>query len=256
MRLKRLLPALLSMLTALLTACSPGIVDPTAGTQTPAGRLASPTPGRRVAPQATPTPTPLPPPTPKPQPYFTEEFSPGLAHWVYFLTHGESSNMDVQTDGGALLFDLRGSYTWVYALYSPFDYADVRIDALAQQRASNDGAIGLVCRYDEQAGWYEFDLRSDGSYSVLFGQWLAEGIAHTALIREDETDKVRPAGEANEIGLVCQGSTLLLYVNGRLIRRIEETRYNLSQGRVGLSVSSFDDLPVIAAFEWFAISRP
>jgi hypothetical protein len=41
-----------------------------------------------------------------------------------------------------------------------------------------------------------------------------------------------------------------------LFRKLNETRFALTEGRVGLSVSSFENTPVTAAFDWVRVGEP
>lgn len=50
----------------------------------------------------------------------------------------------------------------------------------------------------------------------------------------------------NEYGILCQGNTLTLTINGKEVRSLVDSKYLLPEGKVGISVSSFRDVPVIA----------
>jgi hypothetical protein len=113
-----------------------------------------------------------------------------------------------------------------------------------------------VCRYDEQAGWYEFNVSGDRTYNVLYGQWLAEGVARYTPIAFDSSEYLNPTGADNEIGLACEGTALWLYINGKLFRKLGETRFALTGGRVGLSLASFENTPVSAGFDWVRVGEP
>lgn len=60
----------------------------------------------------------------------------------------------------------------------------------------------------------------------------------------------------NEYGITCLGSTLTLYINGEEVRRLEDKKYLLPEGKVGIAVSSFRDAPVTVDFFWAKISQP
>ena len=57
--------------------------------------------------------------------------------------------------------------------------------------------MGLVCHYDEQDGWYEFNISNDGTYNLLYGQWLAEEIARYTPILNDTSERIE-VGNATE----------------------------------------------------------
>jgi hypothetical protein len=157
---------------------------------------------------------------------------------------------------GALIVQLDSPYTWGYVIIGNETYEDVRIDASTQSRGSTPEAIGLMCRYGEQSGWYEFNVSGDGTYSVLYGQWLATDVARYTPIAIDTTVYLNPSGADNAIGLTCEATNLWLYINGKLFRKLNETRFGLTEGKVGLSVSSFENTGVIGSFDSVRVSEP
>jgi len=40
------------------------------------------------------------------------------------------------------------------------------------------------------------------------------------------------------------------------VRTIKEKKFNFSEGQVGISVTSYDVIPIIVAFDWVTISEP
>jgi len=224
------------------------------------GTAASPSATRTRVPESTAIPetSPIPPaPTgtllPGPR-LFTEEFDEGLAYWAFLQVDNGQPAPGPSPEGGFLVFDLPASNQWVYALYGSHDYADVRIDAQVEVRAGQDGAPGIVCRYGEKDGWYEFNIYPDQAYSLLFGQWLTQGVARYTPIYRGTSEKIQ--GAANEIGLICQGNTLTPFINGVQIRKAQVERYGLKTGKIGLSAASFEETPFMIAYDWVRVSEP
>lgn len=239
----------------LISACQSATTTPALN---PAPSTATPTPpviaSVTPAPSLTPTVSFTPPPTALPR-FFTEDFNGSLPNWSIL----QSSGADIpQTslENGFLVFHLPTAYNWVYAILGSETYADVRLDALTESRGASPESIGVVCRYSEQNGWYEFNISQDGTYNVLFGQWLAEGVAQYKPIASDSTPYLKTNGEQNEIGLACQDQYLYLYLNGKLFRKLDVTRFGLTEGKVGLTVSSFESPGVIGVFDWLKVSEP
>jgi len=193
-------------------------------------------------------------PTPSPR-FFTENFDMIPPAWAIIQTGNESSPQ-IKAEGGALIFELNAPYTWTYAIYGAHDYTDIRIDASFENRGTSPEAIGLVCRYSEQNGWYEFNISTDGTYNILYGQWMAQGIASYAPIANDTSEYIKRGETQYELGLACQQNTLWLYINQKLFRKIDVAHYGLTEGKVGLAVSSFENTPVISAFDWVKVSEP
>jgi hypothetical protein len=175
--------------------------------------------------------------------------------WV-ILQAGNDSIPGVTTEDGRLVLQMDSAYTWVYALYGTEDYADVRVDAEFVNWALSPASIGLICRYSESDGWFEYNISTDGTYNVLYGRWLGVGIADYLPILSAFSSEIRRSGESHEIGLTCSDSTLSLYINQKLIRRVDVSRYELPEGKLGLTASSFENTPVIAAFDWVTVSEP
>jgi hypothetical protein len=236
---------------ALTVACQPAISiiapesTPIASTQTPPAT-------------ATITPTIIPveaiSPTPAPR-FFTENFDVDPLAWSIIQT-GDEASPQIKAEGGALTFELNAPYSWVYAIYSAHDYKDIRIDVSFKSRGTSPESIGLVCRYSEQNGWYEFNISTDGTYNILRGQWMAQGIASYTPIVNDTTEYLKRGETQYELGLMCQQNSLWLYINRKLFRKVDVTRYGLREGKVGLAVSSFENTPVISAFDWMKVSEP
>ena len=147
-------------------------------------------------------------------------------------------------------------FTWAYAIYSAEDYRDIRVDAHFANQAGSPASIGLVCRYNEADGWFEYNVSTDGTYNVLYGEWLAVGIADYLPILSGSSNAIQPSGTPQEIGLLCSGTTLSLFIDHNLIRRVDVSRFELLDGKVGLTSSSFENTPVIAAFDWVRVSEP
>ncbi|MGE5258479.1 MAG: hypothetical protein ACM3KE_17520 [Hyphomicrobiales bacterium] len=197
------------------------------------------------------TATPTLPPAPR---VFTETFDGPVPYWTFRQAgNGQAAALPAIRDG-FLVFDLPAPNQWAYALYGGPDYGDVTVEARVQSRSSGDGAAGILCRYDKSAGWYELNLFADGTYQLLFGQWLAEGVARYVPLYRGEADAMR--SDENTVALQCEGHTLTPFLNGAQLRKWEEARFGLKTGKVGLSVSAFTDVPLTAAFDSVKVSEP
>jgi len=252
--MKKILLGCFLLLAACASASSeqtatPALISLPTATETP---LPSPIPD---TPTPAPTSTEAASPTPFPR-YFTNEFDSSLAGWVTLQANNDS-NINIKTENGSLLLQLDFPFTWLYTLYSAETYADVRIDTQFQNRASSPASVGLVCRYSEEQGWLEFNASTDGTYNILYGKWLTVGIAEYLPVADDASSNViQPSGATQTIGLLCEGNTLSLYVNDIVLRRVDVERFGLTEGSVGIAVSSYENIPVIAAFDRVTISEP
>ena len=241
----------------LLTACGQAADAPTSvailsasatlpATQTPTFVPVTDTPAQTPTLEFTPTPLPR---------LFTNEFDAPLAGWV-ILQAGNDAAPNIETENSNLLLQMDSPFTWVYAVYDAQDYADIRIDARFTNQAGSPASIGLICRYSETDGWLEYNVYSDGTYSVLYGQWLASGIADYLPVLSSSSNAIQPSGASQEIGLICLGTTLSLLIDQTIIRSVDVSRFELAGGKVGIAASSFENIPVIAAFDWVKVSEP
>lgn len=236
----------------LVTACQPA---------------ATPTPAPPLFPTATLPPTPIPitvapqptstlefTPTPFPR-LFTDEFDASLAGWV-ILQAGSDAVPNIKTENSNLVLQMDSPFTWVYAVYGAQDYEDIRIDAQFANQAGSPSSIGLICHYNESEGWLEYNISTDKTYNVLYGKWLANGVADYLPILSASSNAIQPSGAPQEIAMICSGTTISLFVGQTLIRNVDVSRYELTSGKVGVTASSFENAPVIAAFNWVKISDP
>lgn len=244
---------LIGCLLLFITACQPATPVPVATLSPTATVPPSPTPIPLTdTPQPTPTlelsPTPLPR-------LFTNEFDSPLAGWSILQT-GSDAAPKVNTENSTLILQMDTPFTWVYTIYDAQDYGDIRVDARFTNQGGSPAAIGLICRYSETDGWLEYNVYSDGTYSVLYGQWLANGIADYLPVLSSSSNAILPSGSSQEIGLICSGTTLSLLIDQTIIRSVDVSRFELAGGKVGVNTSSFENIPVIAAFDWVKVSEP
>jgi hypothetical protein len=236
-----------------LTACqtaTPTPVAPLFPTETP-----SPSP---VPATDTPTSTFTPEPTSTPFPkYFTTEFDSdsSLTGWV-ILQAGNDAAPAVTVQENKLHVQTDSPYSWVYSLYQPEDYDNVRIDTKFVNNAMSPASAGLICRYSDTDGWLEANVTSDGTYSVLYGKWLSSGVADYLPVTDGASQAIQQSGTEMQIGVICSGTTLTLLIGDTIIRNVDVSRYELASGKVGLAASSYENAPVIVSFDWFKVSEP
>jgi len=197
------------------------------------------------------------------QQFYTEEFDANTNYWKYLVVNGSKSQivdgivglMSIRQVGGLLSIDLQGPGAWIYAIYEPFTYNNVRLDVKVANRGSNNNNVSLICRKSD-AGWYEFDIANSGLYQILYAKIQPDQTVDYSYIADGGSAKISSGMKQNEYGIICQGSTLSLYINGDEVRTLDENKYLLPEGNIGVSVSSFRDVPVIVDFFWVKISQP
>jgi hypothetical protein len=205
----------------------------------------------QAPPTATQRPTAI--PTEEPPAYFIEEFNGNIDSWSYFMMSGNENTMDLYTEDGYLVFDLEGEDQWVYVIYDEYYYPEVRIDVLAENRGKNSNSVSLICNYSDRDGWYEFNVSNGGMYDILVYSEIDDEYA--TLASGGSTNVVTGRSE-NLYTAICEGNQLALYINGVLEREYTDNLYNLREGQVGVSVSSFDVLPILVYIDFFSIDYP
>ncbi len=189
--------------------------------------------------------------------YFTEDFSGSLNDWKQFLTSGQASQANLSIKDGRLVFDLEATSLYVYTYYSPKTYSDVRMDMTAENRGDNNNNVSLICRYNEDEGWYEFNVANSGLYQILFGKWDADKRhASYSKIADGGSNKIHVGKEINDYTAICQGRTLTLLINGTQVRSVDDNQNALRSGNVGVGVSSFNRFPVIVEVDTYKVSQP
>ncbi|MBM4426148.1 MAG: hypothetical protein FJ031_02805 [Chloroflexi bacterium] len=229
----------------LITVCQstePTPIPEANPTQTPLPTPIPDTPAPEISPTATVPPTPELPPY-----YFTDEFDTGSQYWEILQTGG-ATEPTFAYKNSTLRFDISSPDTWSIGVHNAHVYESVFVRARAS--ASPTGSIGLICRYDEEAGWYEYNVSSDGTYNALYGQWLAPGVVKYVPL----TSGPFTAVDLNyEIGLFCQDNYIFLYLNESLLRRLDVTNFGLAEGKIGIAASSLREAPITVLFEWVRV---
>lgn len=196
-------------------------------------------------------------PASEPQPFFTEEFDGDLSHWSSFVTSGDENRMNVFTEDGKMIFDLGDPNEDLYAYYvlNDFTYTDVQIETVANNLGVNDNNVSLICRYTEK-GWYEFNIANNGLYSILAFDTVGAVASGYNIIFSGGSNAINPGHDTNTYVASCSGNKLSLSINGEKVRTINDNQFRFEEGKVGLSVSSFQVLPVKVEFDSFTISEP
>lgn len=208
---------------------------------------------------------------PSGQDFFTEGFDSDTGQWSHFvadasvklsspgslasIVQGDSGNMSVKTQDGHLAFDINGKGLWVYATYDGAEYSDVKMEVVADNRGTNDNNVSLICRYTPQ-GWYEFNIANNGLYDILVAKVTQDKKVTYGRLADGGSNKIHQGKQVNTYGIVCKGRTLVLSINGYETRRLDDNQYVLDKGKVGVSVSSFNSLPVTVLIDTVTISQP
>src|SRR6266496_1587104 len=195
------------------------------------------------------------------QDYFTEDFDyPLSSDWTSFTVTGSAkadpSKVTVEAKDGNLVWNFDSEYVYYYLFYQAYKYDDVKLDVRADNRGRNNNSISLICRYDPNVGWYEFNIANNGLYNILFADSHDSSKIAYKNITNGGANAIKQGKGINEYSISCKGDKLTLTINGDEITTIPERNYGLTEGMVGVSVSSFNVLPILINMDWIKIDQP
>lgn len=201
------------------------------------------------------------PPVSQAREFFIEEFdSPLSSDWTPFTVTGSNSSdpdkVTVEAEDGKLKWDFESEQVYYYLFYNAFEYEDVTVKVIADNRGRNNNSVSLICRYDPDEGWYEFNIANNGLYDILYAEVTDNGDISYNLITNGGSNSIKTGKDVNEYSITCEGDKLTLEINGDEVNSITERTYALRSGQVGVSVSAFDILPIQIEMDWFEISEP
>ncbi|OQX63566.1 MAG: hypothetical protein B5M51_04915 [Anaerolinea sp. 4484_236] len=210
------------------------------------------------------SPTPL-PTEPVAQQFYTEEFDTDTGTWTYFLidanrpaplyVEDDFGTMFIGIEDGRLLFSLESEQQWTYVTYDAYEYDNVRIDIVAENRGVNNNNVSLICRYTDE-GWYEYNVANNGLYDLYYAFRRDDNKIVYNPMASGGSNKIKVGREINEYTMICNERTLKLYINGNETNVYEDNQYVLRDGLVGVGVSSFFTLPVKVEIDSVTISEP
>ena len=161
----------------------------------------------------------------------TEQFDGDLTWWNWYTLYGNPDAVNVYEDKGNIVFDITDKDTYVYLFYEEYYYDDVHLQVSTENRGVNSQNVSMVCRYDENAGFYEFSIGSDGLYQI----WRYDGAAgegeYTAIATGGSTS-IRTGKEINVYDVSCKGDRLTLWINGKETNSVRDRTF--TEGLIGI----------------------
>jgi len=197
--------------------------------------------------------TPIPSPTPPPK-FFTDEWDGNTNNWKWFSTSGNDNLWDVYNEAGVLLFSLLGGDTNAYFVYTPWDYDNVKISTQIEVRSNTKSSTVIICNYSERNGWYEFDIGTDGLWEVRLHDTL--GKTGYLSLTSGGSLAIQTGEGINEYTATCSGNHLNLSINGSEVLNFTDEIMKYEQGKIGLGVQSYSQVPVLVESAWIKINQP
>lgn len=131
-------------------------------------------------------------------------------------------------------------------------YQDVKVAVTAFAEIGTDNHYGVLCRYT-QGEFYYFAISADGYYAI-FRRTAGEDLiplTGPAMLR---SSVIATDGAENQLLAICDGSDLLLYVNGELVAQARDE--TLKRGDVGLAAGTLDQEKTRLWFDDFSAEEP
>ena len=217
---------------------------PSAATEDPVNPTMTPS----LEPTATPTEQPSPTPTATPpvgdpavvlgEPAFFDTFSNGTSFGL--SNPYEDEAVAISVENGAMVFKsklINNGIRWRLTSRNPQDlYLEGRFNVT---RCSGADQYGLVVRapsYSDGIGYY-FGVTCSGQYYLL--RWDKEGQNTVVSLTSDESIH-SGSGQVNRLGIMADGETIRLYVNGKLVKELTDAGIK-DKGYIGAFVSARED---------------
>jgi hypothetical protein len=193
------------------------------------------------------------PPTDTPPPLqdailFEEDFENPWSGWET----GEYQGGSLRTENGAYVVTSADELKWMWGVAGLFfTDAAIEVDATQVQAGpQDDNDYGIGCRMQPGGDGYHLLVSGDGFYGI----YLREDAAFVPLIEFQKSDVVRRGNATNRIRAVCDGSTLSLWVNDRLLATADDTTY--SGGDIALMTTSYENAPSVIHFDNLVVREP
>ena len=141
-----------------------------------------------------------------------------------------------------------------YAIWGNYEnetYTDtiINVDVQVLQSANGTGGFGVMCRYTDNENYYLFEVDEDGYYIIY--KYLND--EYVALYNWDNLDALKNRN-AMTITVSCIGNELTLAVDGQIIASVIDTSF--SQGYIGLTSDTFDDVGIRVGFDNLTVYAP
>lgn len=121
---------------------------------------------------------------------------------------------------------------------------DFLLEVEASQRSGPTGQYGIAFRQQDGVNFYLYVITPTGLYSfwkMVEGEWRS-------LIPWMESEALNQGeGELNRLGVLAEGPSLTLLVNGEAIAQIQDDSF--ASGQIALAAGTFDEAGVEAEFD-------
>lgn len=194
--------------------------------------------------------------------YFRDEFDNSLDNYSHFLfdfnqfrifknNEELEEKAGVELDNGRVKFNMEEYNLSYHFIYEPQTYEDVKVSMEVENLGYNASSAALVCRYDEDLGWYQLSVDFQGYWALYYYDALIEK-GFTYLTNGGAAEFDYGKGK-NTFTLVCEGDEISVYINDVFSQTFKDE--NLKSGKVGFAART-DNTYTIINVPWFEVSQP
>lgn len=184
--------------------------------------------------------------------YVTEFFDTDYSglDWDFFLTTGDQEGINFDIGEGALDVIISKEQTYAYFIFKPLELSDVVLEVKSSNLAAYTNNVSLICRFTDY-GWYEFNFSSNGLYWIYRYDPLMGGYQKLA---EGGSFEINMGQKTNIFSARCVGNELTSIANGVELKTVFDDV--LTDGNVGVSVSSYEFYPIEVEIDYFKVLVP
>lgn len=179
---------------------------------------------------------------------FQDDFSTTSSGW---LVGQDETGLVAYYGGGIRIFvDQPGAARLTVPRLS---FADIRaeVDTLMLGGAK-DNNFGLICRYQDAANFYFFEISSDGYYTV--GKYKDGVMSLIGMSQMQSHNAINQGVAINHLRADCSGANLVFYINGKKVTGVEDQ--DLKSGDVGLIAGALKTAGTDILFDNFTVLQP
>ncbi len=204
------------------------------------GGKSTPTPTVQPVARATPTPTPgVPTPTSSVGIIFSDDFGSQQASEGKGWSFESGDNVDWSWSANALNATVHKK-NWIGWNSPSGDYDDFGAETVAQPTSSGYAEYGIIFRISgssDTRSYYIFGVTSEGNYFLqkkVNGQWADKDPVSAAV-----SQYIKPGQVKNKLAVRAQGSQISLYINGFLVKTVNDD--SMASGGMGVFVGTSDN---------------
>lgn len=167
---------------------------------------------------------------------FADDFSSEQKSTVLGWGYGGSEGVERSWSGDKLVVTIK-SKNGSAASYVNRYVGDFGAEIEAEAEDKPGIEYGIAFRYSlsyGRASLYEFMITSDGKYYLF--KFYRDQVAYKSPVPVTTTPLIHPAPSKNRLGVLAQGSTISLFINGQLVGTVTDD--SLTSGSVAMFASS------------------